>query len=202
MFLWLLSKNRILTRDNLAKRRELADQTCLFCTERESVDHLFFHCSVAKRLWRVVLSILNLPEVCSYEILASRWLANKRHTVNNIICAAVMWCLWKLRNDMCFQGRVWISEKQVLVWIAKTLRRWLPMFKMEVGEQVEAVILQLGHQAGQPLELCWEDARSSLISGSGRLTTQALELVSTAATRSESIIGMRSENDSVNPEFD
>jgi len=62
MFLWLLSKNRILTRDNLAKRRELADQTCLFCTERESVDHLFFHCSVAKRLWRVVLSILNLPE--------------------------------------------------------------------------------------------------------------------------------------------
>jgi hypothetical protein len=201
MFLWLLSKNRTLTRDNLAKRRELADLTCLFCTERETVDHLFFHCSVAKRLWHIVLNILNLPVVCSYEILASRWLANKRHTVNNIICAAVIWCLWKFRNDMCFQGRLWISEKQVLVWTAKILRRWLPMFKMEVGVQVEAVILQLEHQAGQPLELGWEGTRSSQTAGSDLLTTQALELDFTDATSSEPIIGLNSESVFFNPEF-
>jgi len=201
MFLWLLSKNRTLTRDNLAKRRELAYLTCLFCTERETVDHLFFHCSVAKRLWHIVLNILNLPVVCSYEILASRWLANQRHTVNNIICAAVIWCLWKFRNDMCFQGRLWISEKQVLVWTAKILRRWLPMFKMEVGVQVEAVILQLEHQAGQPLELGWEGTRSSQTAGSDLLTTQALELDFTDATSSEPIIGLNSESVFFNPEF-
>jgi hypothetical protein len=30
IFLWLLAKNKSLTRDNLAKRREVADKTCLF----------------------------------------------------------------------------------------------------------------------------------------------------------------------------
>jgi hypothetical protein len=43
IFLWLLSKNRILTEDNLAKRREVLDQSCLLCVERESVDHLSFN---------------------------------------------------------------------------------------------------------------------------------------------------------------
>jgi hypothetical protein len=41
-FLWLLSKNRLLTRDNLSKRRKVKDSTCLFCNEQEYVNHLFF----------------------------------------------------------------------------------------------------------------------------------------------------------------
>jgi hypothetical protein len=44
-FLWLLSKNKLLARDNLDKRRKLEDRTCLFC---EEVHHLFFCCVVAK----------------------------------------------------------------------------------------------------------------------------------------------------------
>lgn len=36
-FLWLLSKNKLLTRDNLAKRRELSDATCLMCADNESI---------------------------------------------------------------------------------------------------------------------------------------------------------------------
>jgi hypothetical protein len=46
-FLWLLSKNKLLTRDNLSKRRKVEDPTCLFCNEHESVNHLFFECAVA-----------------------------------------------------------------------------------------------------------------------------------------------------------
>jgi hypothetical protein len=47
-FLWLLSKNQPLTRDNLEKRR-LDDNSCLFCTDQETFHHLFFGCAVAKR---------------------------------------------------------------------------------------------------------------------------------------------------------
>ena len=43
-FLWLLSHNKILTRDNLQKRRDVSDPTCLFCSEQESIRHLFFEC--------------------------------------------------------------------------------------------------------------------------------------------------------------
>jgi hypothetical protein len=37
-FLWLISKNKILTRDNLEKRRQVEDSSCLFCDENESVN--------------------------------------------------------------------------------------------------------------------------------------------------------------------
>jgi hypothetical protein len=48
IFLLLLAKNKVLTRDNLAKRKKLDDLSCLFCTESESVSHLFFDCCVAQ----------------------------------------------------------------------------------------------------------------------------------------------------------
>jgi hypothetical protein len=43
-FLWLLSKNKLLTRDNLAKRKNISDPTCVLCSENESIIHLFFGC--------------------------------------------------------------------------------------------------------------------------------------------------------------
>jgi hypothetical protein len=56
IFLWLVGKNKALTRDNLAKRREVSDKTCLFCNEYEFVHHLFFDYCVAQRicfLWQI-----------------------------------------------------------------------------------------------------------------------------------------------------
>ena len=49
MFLWLLVNKRVLAGDNLAKRRKVKDESCLFCNEREPSQHLFFDCVVAKR---------------------------------------------------------------------------------------------------------------------------------------------------------
>jgi hypothetical protein len=50
IFLWLLANNKILTRDNLAKRRHVEDMSCLFYTEPELANHLFFKCCVAQFL--------------------------------------------------------------------------------------------------------------------------------------------------------
>jgi hypothetical protein len=41
IFLRLLTNNKIHTRDNLAKRKHVEDLTCLFCSEVESVHHVF-----------------------------------------------------------------------------------------------------------------------------------------------------------------
>lgn len=47
VFLWLLTNNRLfLTRENLGKRKEVTDKTCVFCAEKESVSHLFLECEV------------------------------------------------------------------------------------------------------------------------------------------------------------
>lgn len=49
-FLWLLFKNKVLTRDNLAKRQHVDDKRCLICDELESCQHIFFDCVVAKKV--------------------------------------------------------------------------------------------------------------------------------------------------------
>jgi hypothetical protein len=41
VFLWLLANNKVLTRDNRAKRNNVDDKTRLFCSENESTMHLF-----------------------------------------------------------------------------------------------------------------------------------------------------------------
>jgi hypothetical protein len=63
-FLWLLSKNKILTRDSLGKRRAVYDPSYLFYSEPETVNHLFFDCVVARRIWSLV------SEMIGFEIVA------------------------------------------------------------------------------------------------------------------------------------
>jgi hypothetical protein len=60
VFLWLFPNNKLFTRDNLSKRREVSDKTCLFCSEHETAHHLFFFDYVVARvIWGYVSDILN-----------------------------------------------------------------------------------------------------------------------------------------------
>jgi hypothetical protein len=61
-FLWLVSNNRVLTRDNLSKRQEVSDPTCLLCNEMEFVTHLFFECCVAKLVWSSISDLLGVNQ--------------------------------------------------------------------------------------------------------------------------------------------
>ena len=59
-FLWLLARKSILTRDNLLKRGWKGDKNCVFCGKAETIDHLFFLCSVAKTIWALVRCAFDL----------------------------------------------------------------------------------------------------------------------------------------------
>lgn len=72
-FLWIVSQNKILTCDSLAKRKELDDLSCLFCTEEESVHH-FFYCVVAEQLWVMVVESLHTQQIHNFISIGNRWL--------------------------------------------------------------------------------------------------------------------------------
>jgi hypothetical protein len=59
-FLWLLFHNKLLTRDNLVKRQNVDDLTCVFCNEEESCQHLFFDCVVASKIWKDIVMALGV----------------------------------------------------------------------------------------------------------------------------------------------
>uniref|UniRef100_A0A453PEG3 Reverse transcriptase zinc-binding domain-containing protein n=1 Tax=Aegilops tauschii subsp. strangulata TaxID=200361 RepID=A0A453PEG3_AEGTS len=66
VFLWLCAHNKILTRDNLAKRRDVEDPSCLFCTELETVQHLLFECVVAQHVWNFVSDFFGIDRIVNF----------------------------------------------------------------------------------------------------------------------------------------
>ena len=152
IFLWLLSKNKILTRDNLAKRQEVDTDSCLFCTEQETVQHLFFDCAVAQLLWSVVSQALNL-KISSFLDVGAKWLSNKKFAATNIICSATLWSLWKLRNEMCFQNVGWMDLRLLLWMIVGMAQNCQILCPLDSKETLLVVISNLKDLARRPPRL-------------------------------------------------
>lgn len=104
----------------------MADRSCLFCCEEESVKHLFFDCCVAKLTWELILEVVGTSVGADFESIGRWWISNNKNAVLNCTCAATLWSLWKLRNHLCFQ---WQGGGQVLCSIARMPRRqnWITL---------------------------------------------------------------------------
>jgi hypothetical protein len=103
---WLVARNKILTRDNLMKRNWIGSLDCCFYGVDESIDHLFFHCPIAKYMWRVIQVALNLRLIPnSISNLYDNWLCKPKDKTANLVlfgCGALFWAIWRTRNDWCF----------------------------------------------------------------------------------------------------
>jgi hypothetical protein len=149
-FLWLVSKNKLLTRDNLGKRRKVDDPSCLFCSEIEIVHHLLFDCVVAKRAWEVVSSILGTSMDSDYEFVARLWLCNKRYGVTNIISSALCWSIWKLRNGQCFQELPCTGMRSLWQRMVPLLRCWKVLVPLRMAIDFENACSALEKMAWSP----------------------------------------------------
>jgi len=65
-------------KDNLIKKHWVGSPSCYFCQEDESIDHLFFQCSIAKTIWGIVgmcLGARDIPRnIRQYRSWISKWL--------------------------------------------------------------------------------------------------------------------------------
>ena len=60
-FSWSVSLGKILTTDNLRKRRVMVLDWCYMCKRcGESMDHLLLHCSIAWELWSMVFCLFGI----------------------------------------------------------------------------------------------------------------------------------------------
>ena len=63
VFLWLVNKKSVLTRDVLLKKGWKGKKECVFCGQDESIDHLLFTCSAASLLWSLVRCVCGLKTI-------------------------------------------------------------------------------------------------------------------------------------------
>jgi hypothetical protein len=81
----------------------LEDESCLLCSEKETSQHLFFYCVVAKQCWALFSELLGTRVGSDIIEIGKFWLSPKKYVLVNIITVVVLWSIWKLRNEICFQ---------------------------------------------------------------------------------------------------
>lgn len=123
----------------------------VFCTEDESVHHLFHACIVARAVWSMISDLFKKPLGTNYDFVARFWVSNNKNSAINIVCTATMWCLWKFRNSMIFSNTIWSTIKQVGWNILKTIRHWMILSKDHTKLELEAVCNSLLNYMREPL---------------------------------------------------
>lgn len=107
IFMWLSREGKILTKDNLAKRGWVGDQTCHFCNSLETIDHLFVTCAIIFRLWSSIANYNNFVFNCDHLTdlwLVDAWIPLKDRFLIELIRAATIWVVWLARNRVCFNN--------------------------------------------------------------------------------------------------
>jgi hypothetical protein len=129
-FVWTAAMGRILTIDNLRRRRVLVMNWCCMCKKSgESITHLFLHCPVASELWSLIFSIFGVQWVMPSGVMAllACWRNGLGQSRNIEIWRAaphcVLWCIWGERNSRCFEDkeRNLLEIKNMLI---HSLKEW------------------------------------------------------------------------------
>jgi hypothetical protein len=85
VFLWLLYKEAILTKDNLVKRNWHGNMLCYFCNNLEIIQHLFFNCALAKFLSRVIQMTFGLSAPQNIKHVHGEWSQNMNNTNKGLL---------------------------------------------------------------------------------------------------------------------
>jgi hypothetical protein len=102
VFAWLLSIDRLNTRQKLAKKTIIDDSSCPLCADSvEDREHLFFSCPAAQAVWN---KIGMLP--LSFG-LGDLWTASRHPLLCNDNCpftiTSILWRIWDTRNSLIFR---------------------------------------------------------------------------------------------------
>lgn len=138
--LWLACNGRLATKERLKKFGMVQDDRCVFYSQKESIDHLFFCCSSLKSIWENVLLWINInhkPLDWERELAwVTRNCKGRSWHANILKCAIaeLVYGIWKTRNDKVFgkdtiNGRYIIIEREIIdnivykIWTAKKDRK-------------------------------------------------------------------------------
>jgi len=122
---------------------------CRFCYGgQESIDHLFFHCSFCRRIWRNLMALCLVQQSFTEWDNVVRWsCSHKGRSLQVLVCklclAATVCHLWRLRNDLC-HGNTPRTEETLVAQIQWEVRSRL-LFRQKGGRSAMATrLMQIG----------------------------------------------------------
>jgi hypothetical protein len=94
-----------------------------FCTQDETIKHLFFQCSFARSIWSVTQAASGLYPPISIANIFENWvhcIDYKYTTLLRVGAITLVWSLWLCWNDKVFNNK----NSSLLHWCMGTLRLW------------------------------------------------------------------------------
>ena len=121
LFGLLVWKRRVLTWDALMHRGFQGPGWCILCrNHEESVDHLFFTCSVDVQIWKLFSPLLGESPGVPVDFMdgVNRWdkLRNKYQSLPFFL----IWEIWKMRNRIIFEDGLFsihAIHNAIMKWI-------------------------------------------------------------------------------------
>lgn len=157
IFLWQLFQDAILTRDVMSRRNWAGNPTCSFCDERETSQHLFFTCPVAKVMWRTVGCVLGTDRCPKNMWQYFAWCymfipdGEKFYTFG---LAAMCWALWNCRNKLTFEYKQMRSPFEVVYSACGYLNYWTGLMNGADREAMERGAKMLKTSASTLMCIC------------------------------------------------
>eukprot|EP00253_Pinus_taeda_P009631 PITA_09631 len=121
IFIWLATKNKILTWDRIQKKGFNGPSRCSLCNnDTETRDHLLVRCPYSEKLWLLAKRLFKKPGTNSREFndLIFNW--NKESFGCRVIQRAwnltspfILWMIWKERNRRIFQNS---AKNPEVIW--------------------------------------------------------------------------------------
>ncbi|XP_035836174.1 uncharacterized protein LOC110935680 [Helianthus annuus] len=129
---WRALSERLPTRVALAARNiQIADTRCLLCEEYdETSDHLFVACQFTQSIWLIVAQWCRSQPTFAFslkDILEAHNAVHgskKKKLVLNAIAQVVIWCVWRMRNEVLF-GQASPSVSKVVEEVKSMAFLWI-----------------------------------------------------------------------------
>ena len=94
VFLWFLHRGVILTKDNLVRRNWHGNEKCCYCSNNETIQHLFFECHMARLIWRIIHITFGLQKTNNVIHMLGSWLQGIGEKKKNLIPTCVSVVCW------------------------------------------------------------------------------------------------------------
>jgi hypothetical protein len=127
VFMWLVRRKRIMTKDLLLKRGWVGDSSCVFCGEHETIHHLFVTCPFINSIWQWISAYNNF--YFTGTTLKDIWIMDyaipmKDKALLELIRGAIFWTIWLERNKLIFTDKSTSSIRNLAMKFISLLSYW------------------------------------------------------------------------------
>ena len=151
-FPWEASWGNVLTLDQLKRREIPLANRCFLCEhDEETIDHLLIHCSRAKMLWDLLLSVVDsnwvFPLTVRQSLLTRQGakVGRKRKRAWMAAPLCLFWTLWKERNRAAFENKTPSIHRLKSIFLC-TLWSWAKLNSIDNLDSLVDFLTWLGYR--------------------------------------------------------